>query len=98
MPATAKHPTTTRSDTRTIRIEAHPAHVFDFVADPENLPRWAVGFCRAIRPNPDSAGGWLVTTAQGDVPIRFVVDRTLRVIDFVFVPAPGVEVVAFSRV
>jgi hypothetical protein len=90
--------TTTRSDTQTVRIEAHPEQVFDFVSNPENLPRWAVGFCRAIRLSPDDPERWIVSTARGDVSIRFVVDRALGVIDFVFEPARGVQATAFSRV
>jgi hypothetical protein len=87
--------TTVRSDTQTISIESGPGDLFDFLADPDNLPRWAVGFCRSIRREGDR---WLVTTAQGDVGIRYATDRTLRVIDFYISPAPGVELAAYSRV
>jgi hypothetical protein len=91
--------TTTRSDTRTVTIDAPVEQVFDFVADPENLPRWAVGFCRAIRRDPEGANGrWIVTTPHGDVPVRYVSDRALGVIDFHLTVAPGVEAAAFSRV
>jgi polyketide cyclase/dehydrase/lipid transport protein len=97
MPATT-HATTHRSDTRSVRIDAPPDHVFDFVSDPENLPRWAVGFCRAIRRDPTATDRWIVTTAQDDVPVRYVAERSLGVVDFVLSPAPGTEVTAFSRV
>jgi hypothetical protein len=91
------HPnaTVTRSDTQAIEIEAGPADLFDFLADPENLPRWAVGFCRGIRRD---GGQWLVMTAEGEVGIRYVTDRQLGVIDFYISPAPGVELAAYSRV
>lgn len=87
-----------RSDTRAVSIPASANDVFAFVADPENLPRWAVGFCKGIRRDPTSANQWIAMTGQGDVPIRFVADRGLGVIDFYFTPAPNVEVAAFSRV
>ena len=84
-----------RSDTRSITIDSTPAHVFDFVADPTNLPKWAVGFCRSIRREGDR---WIVETAHGDVPIRLSTHRDLGIIDFFFSPAPGVELAAYSRV
>ncbi|MGH7709892.1 MAG: SRPBCC family protein [Gemmatimonadaceae bacterium] len=92
---------TTRSDTRAVTIEAPVDQVFDFIADPANLPRWAVGFCRAIHRDDDKpvdSGRWIVSTARGDVPIRYVTDRTLGVIDFYLSPAPGIDAIAFSRV
>jgi hypothetical protein len=90
------HHSTLRSDTRTISIQAPADLVFDFLASPENLPQWAVGFCRSIRPGDDEH--WLVETTQGDIPIRFVTDRDVGTIDFHMWPAPGVEAIAFSRV
>jgi hypothetical protein len=90
------HRGTNRSDSRSVAIDAPPAHVFAFLADPANLPRWAVGFCHSIRP--DEPGLWVVKTAQGDVLMRYVVDEAAGTIDFHISPAPGVEVVAYSRV
>jgi hypothetical protein len=83
-----------KTNTQTVSIPASPAHVFDFIADPETLPLWAVGFCRRIRRD---GAGWIVTTAQGEVPIRYETDRARGTIDFYFSPAPGVEIAAFSR-
>jgi hypothetical protein len=87
-----------RSDTRTVRIDAPATEVFAFVADPANLPLWAVGFCRAIRRDGEAPDRWIVTTAQGDLPIRYVTDAALGVVDLYLSPAPGVEAAAFSRV
>jgi hypothetical protein len=84
-----------RSDTQSVTIEAHAGQVFEFLADTENLPRWAVGFCRSIRRDGEH---WIVQTAQGDVGIRYVTDPTIGVIDFRISPAPGAEFVAHSRV
>jgi hypothetical protein len=95
----ARHNVTTfRSDTRAITIDAAANEVFAFVIDPENLPRWAVGFCRAIRRDGEAADRWIVTTAQGDLPIRYVINPAFGVIDFYLSSAPGVEAGVFSRV
>ena len=53
-----------RSDTQTVTIEADARLVYQFLADPETLPRWAVGFCRSIRRDGEH---WVAQTAQGDV-------------------------------
>jgi hypothetical protein len=84
-----------RSETRTISIHAAPHTVVDFLADARNLPRWAVGFARAVR---DHDGGWLVTTGQGEVGLRIEAERSSGVVDFFMSPAPGVEVLVSSRV
>ena len=84
-----------RSDTQTVTIEADAVLVYQFLADPETLPRWAVGFCRSIR---SEGGHWIAQTAQGDVGIRYTTDPHSGVIDFHISPAPGVEMVANSRV
>jgi hypothetical protein len=97
MPTGLSTSTVLRSDTRTVTIDAAPDHVIAFVAEAGNLPAWAVGFCRAIRPA-EEPGTWIVTTAQGEMPIRFVANEQLGTIDFYFTPAPGAEAVAFSRV
>jgi hypothetical protein len=98
MPGTTNHLRAARSDTRAVTIDAPAADVFAFVADPENLPRWAVGFCRAIRRDPEKAGQWIVSTAHGDLPIRFVTDSQRGTVDFYLTPTPAVEAAAFSRV
>jgi carbon monoxide dehydrogenase subunit G len=84
-----------RADTRTISIQASPEAVVDFLGDPRNLPRWAVGFAKSVRRDGDQ---WIVSTAQGEVPIRIVTDRRLGVVDFHMSLAPGKEAVAASRV
>jgi hypothetical protein len=85
---------TMRSDTKAITIPASFETAFAFLTDPANLPRWAVGFARAIRREGET---WLVTTAQGEFPIHYEVDAGHGVIDYHLMPAPGVEAVAYSR-
>ena len=83
-----------QSDTQTVTISAGYERVFDFLAKPENLPRWAVGFAREIRRDGD---GWIVLTGHGEVPIRYETDARNGIIDFHLEPAPGVDAVAHSR-
>ena len=87
--------TTMRADTKTIPIQAAPRRVVEFLADPANLPRWAVGFAKAIR---NDRGRWIVTTGSGEVGVRIEADPRSGVVDFLVSPAPGVEALAASRV
>ncbi len=84
-----------RSDTRSVTIEAGPEAVLRFVADPANLPRWAIGFAKGIRCD---GGRWVVTTGAGEVGVSVDVDERSGTVDFRMEPAPGVEAVAYSRV
>ena len=84
-----------RADTQSITVPVSAEEAFDFLAQPENLPRWAVGFARSIRREGDA---WIVQTAQGEMPVRVVADATRGTIDFHLGAAPGLEAVAYSRV
>ena len=60
--------------------------LFEFLAVPENLPKWAIKFCHTIRPR--DKGWWTVQGCMGEIPLRYVVDRDSGVIDYhVFTPA-----------
>jgi hypothetical protein len=84
-----------RADTKTTAIHAKPKQVIDFLADPQNLPRWAVGFAKSVRREGDR---WIVTTGSGEMGIRIVAEPNFGVVDFYMSPAPGVEGLAASRV
>src|SRR5688572_212172 len=84
-----------QSDTKAIGIHASREQVVDFLADPRNLPRWAVGFAKAVRRDGDQ---WVVTTGTGEMGIRIVSDPSFGVVDFYMSPAPGIEGLAASRV
>ena len=86
---------TMRADTQAITFPVELREAFAFLADPENLPRWAVGFARGIRREGED---WIVQTAQGEMPVRVVADEARGTIDFHMTVAPGVEAVAYSRV
>jgi polyketide cyclase/dehydrase/lipid transport protein len=82
-------------DTQTIAIEASPEHTFAFVAEPENLTRWAAAFAKGMRRDGE---GWVVTTPQGDVRMQYVTDRERGIIDYHIALGPGASVVMHSRV
>jgi hypothetical protein len=84
-----------RADTQTITISASREAAFAFLANPENLPRWAVGFARDIRREGED---WIVQTAAGEMPIRVLADAERGTIDFAMSVAPDLEAVAYSRV
>lgn len=85
-----------RADTKTVAIHASQQKVVAFLANPENLPRWAIGFARSVRRDGER---WLVTTQSGgDVGVRIAADARSGVVDFYMSPAPGVEGLAASRV
>ena len=86
-----------RTHTTSITIDAAPRDTFAYVADAERLPVWAIGFAKAI----ERAGEdrWLVTLASGEkLPLRVDADLETGVVDYVSLPAPGVEVPAHTRV
>jgi len=83
------------ADTQTITLPVSAEEAFAFLAEPKNLPRWAVGFARGIRREGDA---WIAQTAQGEMPVRVVAEATQGTIDFHMRVAPGLEAVAYSRV
>jgi hypothetical protein len=85
-----------RTHTATIEIQAPPERAFSFLADPERLPVWAIGFAKSIAREGDA---WVVTLRSGErLPLRVDADPATGVVDFVSLPAPGVEAPAHSRV
>jgi hypothetical protein len=86
---------TVKSDTQTIRLETDARTAFDFLADPGNLPMWAVGFCRGIRRD---GNGWIVQTRTGECPLEIEADARRGTIDFHMQPAPHIKASAYSRV
>ena len=84
-----------RAETRTISIDARPERVMAYLSDVTNLPRWAIGFAKAVR---RSDAGWVVQTSAGEIAIRIASDAATGVVDFWMTPAPGVDVLAASRV
>lgn len=84
-----------RSDTQSVSIDARPKDVVAFVGDGANLPRWAIGFAKAVRAGD---AGWIVTTGQGEIATTIAVDEVAGTIDFRMEPSPGVDATAYCRV
>ena len=52
-------------------------NAYEFVSNPENLPKWAAAFCKSVRKsNPD----WIVDTSQDPIKVRFVKRNDLGVL------------------
>lgn len=71
--------------TVSVRISAPADQVFHFLADVENLPRWATEFCDRVELEAD---GWVAHTQQGPLCFRIVADPGTGVIDMWSGPAP----------
>ena len=69
--------------------------VYDFVADPRNLPHWAAGLGKSVR---QVDGEWWASTGQGEVKVRFAASNELGVLDHVVAIGPGKEVHVPMRV
>ena len=76
-----------RTHTASVQIAAAPAAVFAIVADLDQLPRWAVGFARAVERGRD---GVIVTTASGDrMPVALRADPATGIVDFDIAGVPA---------
>ena len=84
-----------RAATKSVSIDAPASKVLGFLKEPENLPRWAVGFAKSVR---RGATGWYVKTNDGEIGVAIDADERTGIVDFHMQPAPGVKVVANSRV
>jgi hypothetical protein len=86
---------TLRSQTLSVSVECSPGQVYEFVSNPENLPKWARAFCRSVR---RSEGDWIVETSDGPMRITFVEQNEFGVLDHYVSPAPGLEILNPMRV
>lgn len=64
--------------TVTVCLPAPRAAVFNFLADIENLPKWATEFCERVSLERD---GWKALTSRGELFIEFDPDDRTGVID-----------------
>jgi hypothetical protein len=64
-----------------IVIERSAADVYDFAADPANLPLWAAGLARTIMEQVD--GQWVADSPMGPVTVKFVDHNAFGVLDHV---------------
>ena len=83
------------SRTLSVSIGRHPNQVYDFVSNPENLPKWAKGLGKSVK---KQGTGWIVDTPQGPMNIRFAEKNGFGVLDHYVTTASGVEVYVPMRV
>lgn len=86
---------TLESRTLTVSISREADAVYEFISNPENLPKWATAFCQSIR---KVGSDWVMQTASGEMKVRFVPPNEFRVADHFVSPAPGVEIYVPMRV
>ncbi|HEY0980913.1 MULTISPECIES: SRPBCC family protein [unclassified Schlesneria] len=82
---------------RIIRCSIHrPVDaVYEFAANPENLPRWVTSFCLSVR---KSGEYWEMETPTGWVQIRFVPRNEAGIMDHMVTLPDGQAVVNPMRV
>ncbi|AFR50793.1 SRPBCC family protein [Gordonia sp. KTR9] len=85
-----------RSRHVSVVINAEPARVYDFAAEPDNLPRWAAGLATSeVTRRGDEL---LVESPMGTATVRFVPRNTLGVVDHEVVLPTGDTVLNPLRV
>jgi uncharacterized protein YndB with AHSA1/START domain len=67
-------------ETRTVSvsISANPERVYEFAANPANLPQWAPGFVNSIA---NREGQWVAQTTMGEVTFAFAERNSFGVLD-----------------
>lgn len=76
-------------------IKALPGKVYDFVANPGNLPQWASGLSEGIRKDGDS---WVSESPMGTVRVSFADKNSLGVLDHLVSLPNGEQVLNPMRV
>jgi hypothetical protein len=76
-----------RTHTSSIQIDAPASDVVAIVADLEQLPRWAVGFARAVERDDD--GHAVILTSGDRLPIAVAADARTGTVDFVVAGVPA---------
>jgi hypothetical protein len=71
-----------------VNIVADPQAVAAYLADPWNMPRWAVNFGHEIHREGD---GWVMQTPLGPFAVRMAPDNDLGVVDHWVKPLGGGE-------
>jgi len=74
------------SQTLSVSIDCRPDKVYEFVANPENLPKWAKGLGKTVR---KAGSDWIVDTPQGAVKVSFAEKNDLGVLDHYVTTAGG---------
>ncbi|HXV19600.1 MAG TPA: hypothetical protein VD811_01255 [Desulfuromonadales bacterium] len=83
------------SRTLSVSIRCSPDKAYEFVTNPQNLPKWAQGLGRSVR---KQGSDWMVDTPQGPMKIRFADQNRFGVMDHYVTTPSGVEVYVPMRV
>src|SRR5215218_6685371 len=83
-----------RHATVTTVLDALQSDVFDYMADIENLPRWATEFARELKRDDD---GYRVVNGLGEFCFEIRADRSTGVIDMLAGPDRGAMAVFPTR-
>jgi hypothetical protein len=78
-----------------VTIERSVGDVYRFVANPENMPKWASGLSKGMRL---IDGKWFADTPEGKLEVRFTPFNDFGVLDHEVVLASGVSVFIPMRV
>lgn len=66
------------SETITVVISAPTSAVFNFIADPFNMPEWAIEFCQGLT---EAEGIYTALTPMGEMIVNIKSDKHTGVID-----------------
>ncbi len=78
-----------------ISIERHPNEVYEFVSNPENIPKWAKGLGKSVR---KQGTYWIVDTPQGPMKLKFAEKNNFGVLDHYVTTPAGMEIYVPMRV
>jgi len=67
------------TSTHTLTLDVSRERAFAFLAEIENLPKWATLFCKRLWR--DGAGRWKVDTPDGEIFFRIAADPATGVVD-----------------
>jgi hypothetical protein len=81
--------------TLSVSIGCEPGKAYEFVSNPENLPKWAKGLGTSVK---KQGADWIVDTPQGPVKVRFADRNNFGVLDHYVTTASGVQVYVPLRV
>lgn len=86
---------TPKTKTLSVSIDCESKKAYEFISNPENLPKWVKGLCRSIR---KSNGEWIVETPNGPMKFRFAGKNDFGVLDHFVRPPSGAEIYVPMRI
>jgi hypothetical protein len=83
------------SRTLSVSIACPPDKVYEFVSNPENIPKWAKGLGKSVS---REGSYWIVESSLGSMKVRFAENNKFGVLDQYVTTPSGVEVYVPLRV